>query len=77
MKHTDRNNGDSADKVPRPISSEQAQQGEPSPDPVLERPDPDTEAVDKVITPTSIKEQQAQTEAIKRRLAEVEDKKRR
>ncbi|HEK1690055.1 TPA: hypothetical protein SMR48_001267 [Pseudomonas putida] len=77
MKHTERKNGDSADKVPRPISSEHAQQGEPSPEPVLERPDPDTEAVDKVITPTSIKEQQAQTEAIKRRLADVEDKKRR
>lgn len=71
MKHTDDKH---ADKVPRPISSEQAQQGEQVPDPVLERPDPDTEAVDKVITPTAIKEQEEQAEAIKRRLAEVERK---
>ena len=66
-----------ADKVPRPISSEQAQRGEGSPDPVLERPEPGTETVDKVITPTSIKEQEEQAEAIKRQLAEVENKKHR
>lgn len=66
-----------ADKVPRPISSEQAQRGEGSPVPVLERPEPGTETVDKVITPTSIKEQEEQAEAIKRQLAEVENKTRR
>ncbi|MBA6115215.1 hypothetical protein JET76_00575 [Pseudomonas putida] len=74
MKHPDPK---PADKVPRPISSEQAQQGEASPDPVLERPDPDTEAVDKVITPTSIKEQEAQARKIERTLADVEQKARR
>lgn len=63
-----------ADKTPRPISSEQAQKGRPAPDPVLERPDPDTEAVDKVITPTSIKEQEEQTRAIEKRLRDVDDK---
>jgi len=66
-----------ADKTPRPISSEQAQKGQPTPDPVLEQPDPDTEAVDKIITPTSIKEQEDQNRAIKRRLAEAESKARR
>lgn len=62
------------DKVPRPLSSEEAQQGEQVPDPILQRPDPDTEVVDKVITPTSIKEQEAQTEAIERQLQDVEKK---
>lgn len=78
MKHTDPNLADRelADKVPRPISSDQAQKSEPSPDPVLEQPDPDTEVVDKVITPTSIKQQQQQTLEIERRLAEAEKKNR-
>jgi hypothetical protein len=43
---------------------------------VLEQPDPDTEAVDKLITPTSIKEQEEMTSETKERLAEVDDKKR-
>ena len=73
MKHSD---GKTGDKVPRAISSEEAQQGERAPDPVLERPDPDTEAVDKVITPTSIKEQEEMTRETRERLAEVDDKKR-
>ncbi|MBA6097358.1 MULTISPECIES: hypothetical protein [Pseudomonas] len=71
MKHTD---GKTGDKVPRPISSEEAQRGEQVPGPVLEKPDPKTETVDKVITPTSIKEQEAETEAIKRQLAQVDEK---
>lgn len=71
MKHTDGNTGD---KVPRPVSSKEAQRGEQVPGPVLEKPDPKTEAVDKVITPTSIKEQEAETEAIKRQLAQVDGK---
>ena len=71
MKHND---GKTGDKVPKPLSSEQAQQGEREPDPVLERPDPATEAVDKVITPTSIKEQEQQTRQIERRLAEADKK---
>ncbi|MEB6591350.1 MULTISPECIES: hypothetical protein [Pseudomonas] len=70
MKHTD---GKTGDKVPRPISSEEAQRGEHAPDPILEKPEPNTEAVDKVITPTSIKEQEEQTDEIKRRLADVDD----
>ncbi|MBA6130878.1 MULTISPECIES: hypothetical protein [Pseudomonas] len=71
MKHTD---GKTGDKVPRAVSSEEAQRGEQVPGPVLEKPDPKTEAVDKVITPTSIKEQEAETEAIKRQLAQVDGK---
>ncbi|MEB6587735.1 MULTISPECIES: hypothetical protein [Pseudomonas] len=68
MKHDD---GKTGDKVPRPLSSEEAQQGERAPDPVLESPDRDTEAVDKVITPTSIKEQEEQTRQIKQHLDEA------
>lgn len=71
MNPTDPNQGD---KVPRPIASDQAQKGKPSPDPVLERPDPDTETIDKVITPTSIKAQEEQTREIERRLAVAEKK---
>lgn len=63
-----------ADKVPRPLSSERIQQGDASPDPVLERPDPDTEAVDKVITPSSTKELEQQTREIHERLDKVERK---
>ncbi|OLS60189.1 hypothetical protein [Pseudomonas putida] len=73
MNHDDRK---PADKTPQPLSSEDAQKGAPSPDPVLEQPDPDTEAVDKLITPTSIKETEEQTREIERRLAEVEEKER-
>ncbi|WP_449432964.1 hypothetical protein [Pseudomonas putida] len=74
MKHNDPK---PADKVPHPLSSEQAQRGEQVPDPVLEQPDADTEAVDKVITPTSIQQQQAENEQIDRRLDEAEGKLRR
>nr|WP_176393800.1 hypothetical protein [Pseudomonas putida] len=65
------------DKVPRPLSSEEAQQGELAPARVLERPNRDTEAVDKVITPTSIKEQEEQTRQINQRLADADNKARR
>ncbi|MFK0310147.1 hypothetical protein ACIQUF_02795 [Pseudomonas sp. NPDC090233] len=65
------------DKVPRPISSEEAQQGDRAPEPVLEQPDPDTEAVDKVITPTSIKELEEQARQINQQLAEADKKTRR
>lgn len=71
MSHDDRK---PADKTPQPLSSEDAQQGAPSPDPVLEQPDPRTEAVDKVITPTSIKEKEQETREIEQRLAEAEKK---
>ena len=66
-----------ADKTPQPLSSEQAQQGRPSTDPVLQQPDPETEAVDKVITPTSIKEKEREASEIEQRLAEAEKKGRR
>ncbi|MBF8658294.1 hypothetical protein [Pseudomonas putida] len=69
MKDTHTHTGD---KVPRPISSEEAQKGEPSPDPVLERPDPATETIDKAITPTSIKELEEQTRAIEQQTVNVE-----
>ena len=71
MKHDD---GKTGDKIPRVISSEKAQQGERTPDPVLESPDQDTEAVDKVITPTSIKEQEEQTRQINQHLSEADKK---
>lgn len=71
MKHSE---DKPADKTPQPLSSEQAQEGMPSPDPVLQRPDPDTEAVDKVITPTSIKEKEREVREIEKRLGEVEEK---
>lgn len=60
------------DKTPNPVSSEQAQKGlaRDSDEPVLERPDPDTETVDKVITPTSIKEKAEEARQIEERLAE-------
>ncbi len=47
-----------ADKTSNPISSEQAQKGAGTldKDQALERPDPNTESVDKVLTPTSIKD---------------------
>jgi hypothetical protein len=62
------------DKTPDPVSSEQAQKGQvrDSDKPVLERPDPDTETVDKVITPTSIKEKEDEAREIEERLAENE-----
>ncbi|WP_028694054.1 hypothetical protein [Pseudomonas cremoricolorata] len=71
MKPTDAPSGD---KVPRPISSDEAQRGEGSPDPVLEPVNPATEVVDKVITPTSVRELEEQTREINERLANVEPK---
>ena len=60
------------DKTPNPVSSEQAQKGQvrDQDEPVLERPDPDTETIDKVITPTSIKEKAEEARQIEERLAE-------
>ncbi|WP_060512011.1 hypothetical protein [Pseudomonas sp. NBRC 111124] len=69
--------GKTGDKVPRSLSSEEAQHGEQVSGPVLERPDPDTEAVDKAITPTSVKEQEEQTRQINQRLDDAEAKTRR
>ncbi len=68
------NDSRQADKTPQPVSSEDAQKGATSPGPVLQQPDPRTEAVDKVITPTSIKEKEQETREIDRRLAEAEEK---
>jgi hypothetical protein len=65
-----------ADKTPDAISSEQAQKGRQvdEQDSSLQRPNPKTETVDKVITPTSIKDTQRQTDRIKEKAAEVERK---
>lgn len=69
--------GKTGDKVPRPLSSEEAQQGERAPVPVLERPNRETEGVDKIITPTSVKEQEEQTRQINQHLADADQKARR
>lgn len=55
-----------ADKTPEPISSQDLQKGteQPSRGHTLERPNPKTDTVDKVLTPTSIKETERQTDAI-------------
>lgn len=65
-----------ADKTPEPISSEQAQKGseQPTKGQTLERPNPKTETVDKVLTPTSIKETERQTDAINEQAAKSERK---
>ncbi|MDQ0653918.1 hypothetical protein [Pseudomonas cedrina] len=65
-----------ADKTPDPISSEQTQKGSERPlkGQTLERPNPDTKTVDKVITPTSIKDTERQTDAINEQAAKAERK---
>lgn len=65
-----------ADKTPDAISSEQAQKGRQvdEQDSALQRPNPKTETVDKVITPTSIKDTQRQTDRINEQTAKVERK---
>ncbi|MDQ0667691.1 hypothetical protein [Pseudomonas sp. W2I6] len=65
-----------ADKTPDAISSEQAQKGRQAADQgsSLQRPNPKTETVDKVITPTSIKDTQRQTEQINEQAAKAERK---
>ncbi|NWC92823.1 MULTISPECIES: hypothetical protein [unclassified Pseudomonas] len=66
----------SADKTPDAISSEQAQKGRQvdEQDSPLQRPNPKTETVDKVITPTSIKDTQRQTDQINEQAAKAERK---
>lgn len=66
----------SADKTPTPVSSEEAQKGTDSPvkGQTLERPNPNTETVDKVLTPTSIKDTERQTDAINEQAAKTERK---
>ncbi|MFP5500226.1 MAG: hypothetical protein ACLGJE_29170 [Gammaproteobacteria bacterium] len=65
-----------ADKTPDAISSEQAQKGRQAADQdsSLRRPNSKTETVDKVITPTSIKDTQRQTEQINEQAAKAERK---
>jgi len=65
-----------ADKTPDAISSEQAQKGRQAADQgsSLQRPNPKTETIDKVITPTSIKDTQRQTEQINEQAAKAERK---
>nr|WP_178110482.1 hypothetical protein [Pseudomonas sp. WS 5406] len=54
------------DKTPEPISSEDAQKGnaEATKGQTLEPANPKTETIDKVVTPTSIKDIERQTGAI-------------
>ncbi|PMV17668.1 MULTISPECIES: hypothetical protein [unclassified Pseudomonas] len=65
-----------ADKTPAPISSEEAQRGTDKADKgqTLERPNPETETVDKVVTPTEIKDIERQTDAINEQAAKAERK---
>lgn len=65
-----------ADKTPQPISSEDTQKGteKATKGQTLERPNPSTETVDKVLTPTSIKDTERQTDAINEQAAKVEHK---
>jgi hypothetical protein len=65
-----------ADKTPTPVSSEEAQKGTDTPvkGQTLERPNPNTEKVDKVLTPTSIKDTERQTDAINEQAAKAERK---
>ncbi|AZF48229.1 MULTISPECIES: hypothetical protein [unclassified Pseudomonas] len=60
-----------ADKTPAPISSEDAQKGhaDGAKGQTLERPNPKTETIDKVVTPTSIKDLERQTDAINEKLS--------
>ncbi|WP_330210979.1 hypothetical protein [Pseudomonas sp. AM4(2022)] len=55
-----------ADKTPDPISSEDAQKGnvEATKGQTLEPANPKTKTIDKVVTPTSIKDIERQTDAI-------------
>jgi hypothetical protein len=64
------------DKTANPISSPQAQSKHELPDneAPLEIPNPATEDVDKVITPTSIKEKERQADAIESKNDEVEER---
>ena len=65
-----------ADKTPDPISSEQAQKGagRAAKGETLERANPKTGTVDKIITPTSVKEVGRQTDAINEQAAKAERK---
>lgn len=53
------------DKTPVPESSQQSQQGSNKKPQQLETPNPATETVDKVITPTSIKQKEKEVEDIR------------
>jgi len=59
------------DKIPAPISSEDTQKGnaDGAKGQTLERPNPKTETIDKVVTPTSIKDIERQTDAINEKLS--------
>lgn len=69
-------NQKTADKTPDAISSEQAQKGRrvDEEDKALRPPNPKTKTVDKVITPTSIKDTQRQTDQINEQAAKAERK---
>ncbi|OPA88562.1 hypothetical protein BFW86_16080 [Pseudomonas fluorescens] len=63
-----------ADKTPDPVSSEDAQKGNADKGKALEHPNPETQTVDKVMTPTSIKDTERQTDAINEQAAKAERK---
>ncbi len=65
-----------ADKTPDPISSEDAQKGtdDALKGQTLAQVNPKTETVDKVLTPTSIKDTERQTDAIREQAADAERK---
>lgn len=64
------------DKTANPISSPQAQSNQTLPDneAQLENPNPATEGVDKLITPTSIKEKEREADAINGQTDELEQR---
>lgn len=65
-----------ADKTPAPISSEDLQKGleQPAKGQTLEPANPKTQDVDKVLTPTSIKALERQTDAINEQADRAERK---
>lgn len=64
-----------ADKTVNPLSSPEAQSHKklPEGEASLEQADPRTEKIDKVVTPTSIKEKERQANEIKEKLSDVEN----
>ncbi len=63
-----------ADKTANPLNSPQTQTRQTLPDDeaVLEQPNPKTEDIDKVITPTSIKNKERDAEQLEEKNREVE-----
>ena len=58
------------DKTPVPESSQQSQRGPKGGSERLETPNPATEAIDKVVTPTSIKQKEKEVDEIRAKTGE-------